>query len=81
MQIFQSIALDGIQATIALRVYGDQSRGLKHLEVLRHSRSTHWPAFRQLAHGLGLLAQRFEDAAAGWVGEGGEHFCVSHYLR
>src|SRR6266550_3499861 len=55
--------------------------GLQHPEVLRDRGSTNRLAFRQLAHGFGLFAQRFEDAAAGGVGEGGEHCSVSHYLR
>src|SRR5713226_5799304 len=56
-QLIQALALDRIQAAVALRLDVDQLCGLEHLQVLRHRRPAYRLAFRQLTHCFGLLAQ------------------------
>ena len=56
----------------------DQARHLKYLQALRHGRPANWLAFRQLTHGLGLLAHRLEDVPAGRVCQCGKKIYASH---
>src|SRR5260370_32337236 len=59
-QIIQPVALDRIQATIALRLDADQAPGLQHLQVLRHGRPAYRLTFCRLTPAFGLSAQSIE---------------------
>lgn len=51
---------------------GEQTRVLKHPQVLGDRGERHVERIREFAHGRGGTGQTFEDRATGGVGEGGE---------
>lgn len=80
----------GVQAEIvtgAAAFFFDQTRGLQHLQVLRHRGAAYWELAGQFADGCWAFAEQVNQALAGGIGERAQHLAlvshsvVSHTLR
>src|SRR5215475_15262423 len=77
----EPMRVDGIDAARALRVIGDETGFLQHLEMLGYGRPADRHVLRERSDRQWSGPEPLEHAAARWISQCGECLFVSHDLR